>query len=43
MNEPFFNMSVLSQPQIDYYSNDLNALPYQWIRGTGSKNGIIPT
>jgi phosphate transport system permease protein len=34
-NEPFFNLSVLSQSQIDYFSNNLNDLPYQWIREIG--------
>ena len=34
-HEPYFNMSVLSPWQIDYYSNNLNNLPYQWIREIG--------
>jgi len=37
VNDPFFNMSVLSQSQIDYYSNNLNDLPYQWIRELGQQ------
>jgi hypothetical protein len=36
-NEPFFNKSVLSAFQTDYYSTHLNDLPYQWIREIGEE------
>jgi phosphate transport system permease protein len=36
-NEPFFNMSLLSQAETDYYSNNLNTLPYEWIREIGQQ------
>ncbi len=34
-NDPFLDLSVFSQWQINYYSNNLNQLPYQWIREIG--------
>jgi len=34
-HEPFFNKSVLSSYQSDYYSTHYNDLPYQWIREIG--------
>jgi hypothetical protein len=34
-HEPYFNTSVLSDYQIQYYSNHFDKLPYQWIRELG--------
>jgi hypothetical protein len=34
-HEPFFNTSVLSSYQIDYYSDHYERLPYQWVRELG--------
>jgi phosphate transport system permease protein len=34
-HKPFFDTSVLSQWQIDYYSSHYDKLPYQWIRELG--------
>lgn len=37
LNEPFFNMSLLSQAETNHYSNNLNDLPYEWIREIGQQ------
>ena len=34
-NDPFLDLSVFSQWQINYYSNNLDLIPYQWIREIG--------
>jgi phosphate transport system permease protein len=34
-HEPYFNTSVLSSYQIDYYSDHYEQLPYQWVREIG--------
>jgi hypothetical protein len=34
-HKPYFEKSVLSASQIDYYSSRYNDLPYQWIRELG--------
>jgi hypothetical protein len=34
-HKEYFNKSVLSASQIDYYSSRYNDLPYQWIRELG--------
>jgi hypothetical protein len=34
-HEPYFNKSVLSSSQIQYYSDHYEQLPYQWVRELG--------
>ncbi|MCK9579240.1 MAG: phosphate ABC transporter permease PstA [Methanoregula sp.] len=35
INDPYFNKSVLSTYQTEYYSSNYDKLPYQWIRELG--------
>jgi phosphate transport system permease protein len=36
-NNPYFDTSVLDQNEINIYTADFNALPYQWIREIGQQ------